>query len=221
MAQEIVWTHPVTGQTNITIPADNVYVPVNVEQLTASDFVTHEGDIEGVTVDKFVPAVAAVEEIVEDEVVVQRAVAAQEAYIIPATHRKATIEEIAERDVPLMLAWEGVTDPVEYHIVDRSVSMSMDNYFRDAWVHSGGIISIDMAKAVDVHKNELRQLRAPELAALDTAYMRADEIGDALTKARIAARKQSLRDITKHPELAAATTPAQLKQAALSVVNQT
>ena len=56
-------------------------------------------------------------------------------------------------------------------------------------------INIDKAKAIKL--DQLRAERAPKLAALDLAFMRAVERGDHLEQASIAAEKQALRDVTK------------------------
>ena len=58
-------------------------------------------------------------------------------------------------------------------------------------------INIDKAKAIK--SDALRAERAPLLAALDLAFMRAVEQGDLLAQASIAAQKQALRDVTKQP----------------------
>lgn len=58
-------------------------------------------------------------------------------------------------------------------------------------------INIDKAKAIKL--DQLRAERAPKLAALDLAFMRAVEQGDLLEQASIAAQKQALRDVTKAP----------------------
>jgi hypothetical protein len=58
-------------------------------------------------------------------------------------------------------------------------------------------INIDKAKAIKL--DQLRAERAPKLAALDFAFMRAVERGDLLAQASIAAEKQALRDVTKAP----------------------
>ena len=86
-----------------------------------------------------------------------------------------------------------------------------DRVFRNAWKDGGSKIEIDMQKAREIKRDDLRQLRAPLLADLDVAYMRADEVGDAIEKQRIAAKKQALRDVTADPMIDAATTPEQLK----------
>jgi hypothetical protein len=58
-------------------------------------------------------------------------------------------------------------------------------------------INIDKAKAIKL--DALRAERAPKLAALDLAFMRAVERGDTAEQASIAAQKQALRDVTKTP----------------------
>ena len=58
-------------------------------------------------------------------------------------------------------------------------------------------INIDKAKAIKL--DQLRAERAPNLAALDLAFMRAVEQGDTAAQSRIAAEKQALRDVTKQP----------------------
>lgn len=88
-----------------------------------------------------------------------------------------------------------------------------DRTFRNAWKDTPKGITVDMAKAREIHKNRLRSKRAPLLAALDTQYMRADEEGNAAEKNRIAKRKQELRDLTADSSIARAKTPADLKAA--------
>ena len=73
------------------------------------------------------------------------------------------------------------------------------------------MITIDMVKAREIKKDMIRAERAPKLAALDTDFMRAVEDGDTAAQAAIAVVKQSLRDATDDPAIAAALTPEQLK----------
>lgn len=56
-------------------------------------------------------------------------------------------------------------------------------------------INIDKAKAIKL--DQFRAERAPILASLDVAFVRALEAGDAAAQASIAAQKQALRDVTK------------------------
>jgi len=58
-------------------------------------------------------------------------------------------------------------------------------------------INIDKAKAIKL--DQFRAERAPKLAALDLAFMRAVEQGNTAEQSRIASEKQALRDVTKQP----------------------
>jgi hypothetical protein len=87
-----------------------------------------------------------------------------------------------------------------------------DRTFRNAWNDDGSALSVDMIKARDIHRDHLRVVRAEKLSALDTEYLQADEKGDISTKEKIKQRKQSLRDITKHPAIDEVLTPEDLKK---------
>ena len=123
------------------------------------------------------------------------------AVIIPAPKCGLSIEQIAAKDVPA---------GKPYKIVDVA-GIPSDRTFRNAWKHEASGISIDMVRAVDIQKDNIRKLRAPKLVALDTAYMRALEQGNTEAMADIAAQKQVLRDATKDDALTAAKTPDELK----------
>lgn len=75
------------------------------------------------------------------------------------------------------------------------------------------MISVNMVKAREIHKNKLREMRAPLLSKLDIEYTKALEAGDTARMQEIAAEKQALRDVTKAPEIEAASTPEELKVA--------
>lgn len=110
------------------------------------------------------------------------------AVIIPTADCGLTIEQIAAKDVPA---------GIPYKIVDVS-SIPSDRTFRNAWEHCPvNGTKVNTAKAKAIHLDRLRELRAPKLAALDIAYQRADEMGDAQGKRDLAAKKQALRDVTK------------------------
>ena len=68
---------------------------------------------------------------------------------------------------------------------------------------------IDMAKAGEIHKANIRVAREPKLAALDIEFQRALE-SSADTSA-IVAKKQALRDAPADSAIDAATTDAELK----------
>lgn len=113
------------------------------------------------------------------------------------------LQRIVKQDVP--------KDAINVRVVDE-IEIPQDRTFRMAWAHDDrGQIAVDMNKARDIHRDALRKMRAPKLAALDVEYQRADEAGNAAKKADVAARKQVLRDVTKHPGIDAAGTPDDLK----------
>lgn len=66
-------------------------------------------------------------------------------------------------------------------------------------------ISINLNKAREIHKNKIREARAPKLENLDLAFMRAVETSDTKERAAIAKKKQALRDATKQSAIEEAT----------------
>jgi len=71
------------------------------------------------------------------------------------------------------------------------------------------IIKIDMAKAKEVHKKNIRDARAPKLAALDVDFQRALETSS--DTSLIVANKQALRDAPAAAGISTATTTDELK----------
>ena len=126
-----------------------------------------------------------------------------------AETEQAFAERIRAKDVP--------ADATDVQIVDQA-ALPADRDFRAAWKAGTGAVQIDMPKAVEIHKDRLRALRAPLLEALDVQAMRALEAKDEAALAEIATRKQALRDVTKAAEIAAATTPEELKAAVPAVL---
>ena len=82
--------------------------------------------------------------------------------------------------------------------------------FREAWeATEEPTIVVNMGTAKDVWRDKIRAAREPELAKLDTAFMKALEAGSSTTQ--IVADKQALRDAPSHANIDAATTPDELK----------
>lgn len=82
--------------------------------------------------------------------------------------------------------------------------------FRDGWeANDNGTITVNMDAAKDIWRDKIRVAREPELAKLDTAFMKAQETGADTTA--IVAQKQALRDAPAHADIDAATTPDELK----------
>ena len=68
---------------------------------------------------------------------------------------------------------------------------------------------IDMAKAREIHKANIREAREPLLAALDVDFQKALETSASTTD--IVAKKQALRDAPADAGIASATDAASLK----------
>lgn len=93
-------------------------------------------------------------------------------------------------------------------------SLPSSRVFRNAWVPDGAAgVSIDMPKARAIKTDIIRDERTARLIALDIEYIRADEVGNAAEKQRIAVLKQELRDLpaTIQSELNAISTPEALE----------
>jgi hypothetical protein len=81
------------------------------------------------------------------------------------------------------------------------------------------MISINIDKAKEIVKADLRRQRKPVLEALDVAFMRAVEARDTNEQARIAVKKKMLRDATAQPSLTGASTVEQLAAVTLPNIN--
>ena len=68
---------------------------------------------------------------------------------------------------------------------------------------------IDMAKAREIHKTNIRNARAPKLAELDVEFQKALETSASTTD--IVAKKQALRDAPADSGIAAASDADALK----------
>lgn len=96
----------------------------------------------------------------------------------------------------------------EYNAADYSIPS--ERTFRDGWeANDNGTITVNMEKAKDIWREKIRAEREPELAKLDTEYMKALEAGSDTTA--IVTQKQVLRDAPAHADIEAATTADQLK----------
>lgn len=101
-----------------------------------------------------------------------------------------------------------------YEVVKVSELPARDEY-RNSWDLDNveKKVKYNLNKAKEIHKEKLRKLREPKLAALDIEYQKADEADDKNEKKKIAAKKQKLRDITDDESIASAQTIEQLKAA--------
>ena len=71
------------------------------------------------------------------------------------------------------------------------------------------IIKIDMAKAKEIHRANIREARTPKLAELDIEFQKALETSSDTTT--IVAKKQALRDAPAAAGISTAVTDTDLK----------
>ena len=80
------------------------------------------------------------------------------------------------------------------------------------------MITINLTKAKDIAKNNLRTERAPVLAALDVQFQRALESNSSTSD--IVAKKEQLRNITTHSSIVNASDVDSLKTAMNNLIDQ-
>jgi hypothetical protein len=73
------------------------------------------------------------------------------------------------------------------------------------------MIQIDMNKAKDIHRNNIRSARESKLQELDVQFQREIEKGTKAHKKPIIDKKQELRDLPDHPDIESASTLEELK----------
>ena len=73
------------------------------------------------------------------------------------------------------------------------------------------MITINMDKAREIHRDKIRQARSKMFEITDLAFMKAIETGDDLAKSEAVAVKQLLRDAPANPDITSANTPDELK----------
>jgi len=68
---------------------------------------------------------------------------------------------------------------------------------------------VDITKAKEIHKANIREARTPKLSELDIEFQKAQETGADVTN--IVAKKQALRDAPAATAIGSATTTDELK----------
>ena len=112
-----------------------------------------------------------------------------------------TVEQIQAKDVP-----DGKTS----YIVDTSVVQSLDGDWRDAWTYdSSSGFGIDMTKAKNLHRDNIRVRREELMPALDIEFMKAQESG--ADTSSIVAKKNALRDAPANSAIDSCTTTDELQ----------
>lgn len=104
---------------------------------------------------------------------------------------------------------ENLKSNIESYREVADTALPTEPEFVDAWIDDGKSVYVDMDKARNIHRDRMRQARAPKLSALDVAYQRAHETN--ADTSEIVAQKQMLRDVTADPAIDAAQTPEELR----------
>jgi len=102
--------------------------------------------------------------------------------------------------------------PVSWRQIQES-DVPTDRTFRGAWRDQAGAIKHDITQARQLVLDYVREWRKDKLADLDQAWMRAYARGDTTAAQTAEDQREVLRNLpqTLGPQLAAATTVAQLK----------
>lgn len=100
--------------------------------------------------------------------------------------------------------------------------LNKDRYFRKAWTWTTPepVIDIDMPKALEIVRDNIRQARVPRFTTLDSEFMRALEDNDLARQAQIKAQKTILRNAPADPRLDNVTDAAALKNARDAIISE-
>lgn len=101
-----------------------------------------------------------------------------------------------------------VPSGLSYHIVEDS-EIPKDTVFEEAWKIVDGKIEMDIAKAREVHKENIRNARLAKLNELDIEFQKALETSS--DTAAIVSKKQALRDAPADSAIGSATNETELK----------
>lgn len=99
-----------------------------------------------------------------------------------------------------------------YKVITSEILSNLYPFFSSAWELSpSSTVIVNMPKARDIHRQNLRPQRNTKFAPLDGEFMKALEKGDTVKQQQIATQKQKLRDITTHAAIESAQTPDELR----------
>ena len=101
-----------------------------------------------------------------------------------------------------------VPEGVSYYIVEED-DIPKNTFFEKAWKIVDGKIEMDIVKAREIHKENIRNARQEKLAELDIEFQKALETSSSTTD--IISKKQALRDAPADSAIAAAKTEDELK----------
>ncbi|MTI10179.1 hypothetical protein [Curvivirga aplysinae] len=100
---------------------------------------------------------------------------------------------------------------VSGQLLDASIPKPNTKVFREAWQLEGDVITVDMVKARDIKRDQIRADREALFKANDIAKDDALLEDDAPKKAAAIAMRDKLRDLPADPRIEAAETPEALE----------
>ena len=119
--------------------------------------------------------------------------------VCPADKTERTLDEIKTRNCP--------TTNTIYTV--QPSDCPTDRSFRDAWSYDGSNFGINITKAKEIHKENIRLAREKKFKELDVEFQRALETSADTTD--IVAKKQVLRDYPAQAGISTAVTDTDLK----------
>jgi len=124
--------------------------------------------------------------------------------------REPTDENVIE-EIARMSSGAG-PQPSRYRRIAQA-DIPQDRTYRNAWKDDGQAIVHDMAKAREIHRDRLRQMRVQLFEVNDIALADALAERDEPKRLEAIAQRNALRDVTKAPAIDAAQTVEDLKAA--------
>ena len=119
--------------------------------------------------------------------------------VCPADKTNLTLDEIKTRNCP-------TTNTI--YTVEPS-DCPTDRSFRDAWTYDGTNFGVNIVKAKEIHKKNIRLAREKKLAELDVDFQRALETS--ADTSVIVSKKQALRDAPASAGIGTAVSDTDLK----------
>jgi hypothetical protein len=121
------------------------------------------------------------------------------------------IVQMAARDPnDLHYGWRKIAVIDRSEMPDGGVPHHPHAKWKAAWKFDGDKVAVDMPTAREVHRNRLRQARAPRFVEADNAVKIADDSRNSKARAAAGAYRQALRDVTADPAIEAAATVEEL-----------
>lgn len=128
--------------------------------------------------------------------------------LTPVRNTAPVLEDISDFEMIARAVGDVPKDATNVQIIS---AVPPDRTFRNAWIAGNGVIEHDMVKAREIAKDMIRAQRAPLFVKNDLLIQDALLSGNEADKAKAVATRDTLRNSTADPSIAAAQTPEELK----------